>query len=87
MPERSSEAKPAGIEEIVKRLLRLILNAHQEIEILHRIVAHGVSLPLSKFEEVRRDVVQDFVPLMRTVEDAPHDKLLEFLRHYEGTVQ
>jgi len=82
--------RPMDVESfecVVKLLMHLILNAHKEIDVLRRLVALGVPLPLSKHEEIRREVDRDYGPLKRKIDQTSSDRLLEFLRQFEGTVQ
>ena len=70
-----------------RHLLRMLIEARRDIDILNRVLASSVPLPLATFDEVRRAVTQEIEPLMRSVEERPDDKLLDLFRNFQGTVQ
>jgi hypothetical protein len=70
-----------------RHLLRMLIEARRDIEILNRLVALSVPLPLATFDAIRREVITEIAPSMRAVEETPDDKLLEFLHNFQGTVQ
>ena len=73
--------------KIVRDLLRIIIEQRRDFEILNRVVAAGTPLPLAKHEELRQAVTKEIEPLLKKVAETPDDKMLEFLRSYQGTVQ
>ena len=75
------------LSETVRRLLQLVIELRKDVEILYRLVALSSPLPAATIDEVRQEVEREIQPLRQTAEQTPDDKLLEFLRNFEGTVQ
>jgi hypothetical protein len=83
MPSADSET----LERVTRHLSKLIFAAHQEIEILHRIVAEATSLPLARCDDIRRQVVAEFQPSIQELDAAHGELLLEFVLRYKGPLE
>jgi hypothetical protein len=73
--------------KIIRDLLRIIIEQRRDFELLNRVVAATTPLPLAKYEELRLEAAKNIEPLLKTIAETPDDKMLEFLRSYQGTVQ
>jgi hypothetical protein len=73
--------------KIVRDLLRIIIEQRRDFEVLSRVVAATSPLPLAKYEELRLEAATGIEPLLKTIAETPDDKILDYLRNYQGTVQ
>ena len=71
----------------VRNLLKLTLLAHQEIEILHRILGEATSLPQPRRDDIRRQVKADFQKQFDLAETSPDEQLLSFVARYKGPIE
>jgi hypothetical protein len=71
----------------VRNLLKLTLLAHQEIEILHRILGEATSLPQPRRDDIRRQVTALFQQQFSLIETASDEQLLSFVARYKGPLE
>ncbi|MBZ5672369.1 MAG: hypothetical protein LAO04_21940 [Acidobacteriia bacterium] len=75
-------------QSVVRSLIRMIINAQKEAAIAQTLaLVAAPSLPEATRQQVRQEIGQGYDDLMRSVEEAPVDDVLELLRRFQGTVQ
>jgi uncharacterized protein YecT (DUF1311 family) len=73
--------------DLLKSLLKIVVNAQRQAAIAQRLVALVPALPLDEVQAVRAELNQAYDLLIQSIEDRPSDVVLELLRNCSGTVQ
>ncbi len=71
----------------IRTLLRQIIEARRDIEVLQRMITRSVPQAVAINDEVRAEVESEIAPTFKAIEETPDDKIVEFLRNYTGTIQ
>jgi hypothetical protein len=73
--------------DLLKSLLKIMINTNKQAAIAQRLVALVPALPPDAVQAVHAELDPAYAALMQRVEDRPSDVVLELLRDCSGTIQ